>query len=374
MLFLKKLQLINFRNYAEASLSFSPAVNCFTGTNGSGKTNLLDAIHYLSMTKSYFSATDNQNIRHHEAMLMIQGEFDLNGEQESVLCAIRQGQKKVFKRNQKEYEKLSNHIGTFPVVMIAPTDQELITEGSEIRRRFIDGIISQSDHIYLDNLIRYNQVISQRNSLLKQANSRGFADWSAISVWDDQLAHYGQKIFEKRKEFIQGFEPLFNTLFDAISGNSQSAGVTYESPLHEKTLSEILLQNRSRDLDLQYTSSGTHKDDLTVTLNGFPARKFASQGQQKSLVIALKLAHFNYLCDLGFQRPIILLDDIFDKLDQGRVSRLMELITKEESGQIFITDTHKERVAAIFESMHIPCKLFDVENGVITHSENQSVQ
>ncbi len=374
MLILRKLQLINFRNYADASISFGPAVNCFTGTNGSGKTNLLDAIHYLSMTKSYFSPTDNQNIRHHEAMLMIQGEFELNGEQESVLCAIRQGQKKIFKRNQKEYEKLSNHIGTFPVVMIAPTDQELITEGSEIRRRFIDGIISQSDHIYLDNLIRYNQVISQRNTLLKQANSRGFADWGSISVWDDQLAHYGQKIFEKRKEFIRGFEPHFNALFDAISGTGQSAGVSYESPLQERSLSEILLQNRSRDLDLQYTSSGTHKDDLTVTLNGFPARKFASQGQQKSLVIALKLAHFNYLCELGFQHPIILLDDIFDKLDQGRVSRLMELITKGESGQIFITDTHKERVAAIFESMNIPCKLFDVENGVITLSENQSVQ
>ncbi|MBK9425337.1 MAG: DNA replication/repair protein RecF [Bacteroidia bacterium] len=374
MLILRKLQLINFRNYADASISFGPAVNCFTGTNGSGKTNLLDAIHYLSMTKSYFSPTDNQNIRHHEAMLMIQGEFELNGEQESVLCAIRQGQKKIFKRNQKEYEKLSNHIGTFPVVMIAPTDQELITEGSEIRRRFIDGIISQSDHIYLDNLIRYNQVISQRNTLLKQANSRGFADWGSISVWDDQLAHYGQKIFEKRKEFIRGFEPHFNALFDAISGTGQSAGVSYESPLQDRSLSEILLQNRSRDLDLQYTSSGTHKDDLTVTLNGFPARKFASQGQQKSLVIALKLAHFNYLCELGFQHPIILLDDIFDKLDQGRVSRLMELITKGESGQIFITDTHKERVAAIFESMNIPCKLFDVENGVITLSENQSVQ
>jgi len=374
MLILRKLQLINFRNYADASISFGPAVNCFTGTNGSGKTNLLDAIHYLSMTKSYFSPTDNQNIRHHEAMLMIQGEFELNGEKESVLCSIRQGQKKIFKRNQKEYEKLSNHIGTFPVVMIAPTDQELITEGSEIRRRFIDGIISQSDHIYLDNLIRYNQVISQRNTLLKQANSRGFADWGSISVWDDQLAHYGQKIFEKRKEFIRGFEPHFNALFDAISGTGQSAGVSYESPLQDRSLSEILLQNRSRDLDLQYTSSGTHKDDLTVTLNGFPARKFASQGQQKSLVIALKLAHFNYLCELGFQHPIILLDDIFDKLDQGRVSRLMELITKGESGQIFITDTHKERVAAIFESMNIPCKLFDVENGVITLSENQSVQ
>ncbi|MBK9048227.1 MAG: DNA replication/repair protein RecF [Bacteroidetes bacterium] len=374
MLILRKLQLINFRNYVDASISFGPAVNCFTGTNGSGKTNLLDAIHYLSMTKSYFSPTDNQNIRHHEAMLMIQGEFELNGEKESVLCSIRQGQKKIFKRNQKEYEKLSNHIGTFPVVMIAPTDQELITEGSEIRRRFIDGIISQSDHIYLDNLIRYNQVISQRNTLLKQANSRGFADWGSISVWDDQLAHYGQKIFEKRKEFIRGFEPHFNALFDAISGTGQSAGVSYESPLQDRSLSEILLQNRSRDLDLQYTSSGTHKDDLTVTLNGFPARKFASQGQQKSLVIALKLAHFNYLCELGFQHPIILLDDIFDKLDQGRVSRLMELITKGESGQIFITDTHKERVAAIFESMNIPCKLFDVENGVITLSENQSVQ
>ena len=362
-MYLRKLTLLNFRNYAEATLEFSPTVNCFTGDNGAGKTNLLDAIHYLSMTRSYFSATDTNNIRHAESMMMIQGEFDLDGHPETVMCGVRSGQKKVFKRNQKEYERLSDHIGVFPVVMIAPIDQELITEGSELRRKFMDSIISQADHAYLDDLIRYNQVITQRNSLLKQSGITGLVDSSSLNVWDDQLAYYGQRIYEKRKLFVSGFEPLFNELFAFISGNRQPAGITYESMLHHKDWATLLTENRSKDLDFQYTTVGTHKDDLTVQLNGFPARKFASQGQQKSLVIALKLAHFSYLCKLGFPKPIVLLDDIFDKLDEGKVTRLMELVSRDEFGQLFITDTHRERVAGIFEKLEIPLSIFQAENG-----------
>jgi DNA replication and repair protein RecF len=364
-MYLRKLLVINFRNYQDATLDFSPAVNCFTGVNGSGKTNILDAIHYLSMTKSYFSFSDSHNIRHGDHMLMIQGEFDRDDIVETVLCGIRQGQKKQFKRNQKEYDRLSDHIGEFPVVMIAPTDQELITEGSEIRRKFIDSIISQYDHNYLEDLIRYNQVLSQRNTLLKQAATRGLVDNASLSVWDDRLVYYGERIYEKRKEFISGFEPLFNKLFTYIADSGEIAGITYESQLHEGSFSALLQVNHDKDLDFQYTTHGIHKDDLVFTLKGFNARRYASQGQQKSLVIALKLAHYNYLCKRGFARPIVLLDDIFDKLDEGRVARLMQLVSNGEFGQLFITDTHRDRIQSIFASIKVPVKMFSVQDGTV---------
>jgi len=366
---LRKLTLINFKNYREATIEFNDAVNCFTGKNGSGKTNLLDAIHYLSMTKSYFSSSDTQNILHGEQMFIIQGEFEVDGATESVMCSVRHGQKKQFTRNTEEYDRLSDHIGAFPVVMIAPTDQELITEGSEVRRKFIDSIISQYDHIYLDNLMKYNQVLLQRNSLLKQAALKSFVDWSTFSVWDEQLLFYGDKIFGKRHEFVKGFEPIFNKFFSFISGNNEPAGISYESKLNSDSFQELLFTNRSKDFDFQYTTTGIHKDDLVFTLKGYPVRKFASQGQQKSLVIALKLAQFSYLCNLGFSKPIVLLDDIFDKLDEGRVSRLMELVSNDEFGQLFLTDTHKNRVQEVFSGIKVPLKLFNVDEGITTAQE-----
>jgi len=362
---LQRLHLINFKNYGEVSVEFSPTVNCFTGANGSGKTNLLDAIHYLSMTRSYFHPGDTQNIRHGEQLLFIQGDFNTEGQEESVFCGIKQGQKKQFKRNQQEYDKLSDHIGAFPVVMIAPTDQELITEGSEVRRKFIDSIISQYDHDYLNSLFKYNHIIQQRNSLLKQSAIRGFTDWSAFSVWDEQLLLYGEKIHEKRKEFISGFQPLFNSLFTFISGSDETATIVYESRLNDHSFAELLISSQSKDLNLQYTTSGIHKDDLIFNLRGFPAKKYASQGQQKSLVIALKLAHFKFLCNKGFSKPIVLLDDIFDKLDEGRVLRLMEWISRDGFGQLFITDSHKDRVAKVFNEIQVPIRLFKVSEDVV---------
>ena len=364
-MFLQRLHLINFKNYGEVSIDFNPTVNCFTGSNGSGKTNLLDAIHYLSMTRSYFHPGDTQNIRHGEQMLFIQGDFNFDGLEESVFCGIKQGQKKQFKRNQKEYDKLSDHIGAFPVVMIAPTDQELITEGSEIRRKFMDSIISQYDHDYLNSLIRYNQVLQQRNSVLKQSAAKGFIDWAAISVWDEQLIHYGDKIHAKRKEFITGFQPLFNSLFNFISGSNETATIVYESRLNDLSFAELLISCQTKDLNLQYTTGGIHKDDLQFNLKGFPAKKFASQGQQKSLVIALKLAHYKFLCNLGFSKPIVLLDDIFDKLDEGRILRLMDWISRDGFGQLFITDSHKDRVAKVFNEINIPIKLFNVSDDTV---------
>lgn len=373
-MFLQRLHLINFKNYGEVSIDFSPTVNCFNGANGSGKTNLLDAIHYLSMTRSYFHAGDTQNIRHGEQMLFIQGDFNFGGLEESVFCGIKLGQKKQFKRNQKEYDRLSDHIGAFPVVMIAPTDQELITEGSEVRRKFIDSIISQYDHNYLNALIRYNQVLQQRNSLLKQSAGKGFVDWSAFAVWDEQLALYGEQIFTKRREFIEGFQPLFNSLFNFISGSDETASIIYESRLHNQPYMDLLHACRSKDIDLEYTTGGIHKDDLQLNLKNYPAKKYASQGQQKSLVIAMKLAHYRFLCNMGFSKPIVLLDDVFDKLDEGRVQRLMEWISRDGFGQLFITDSHKDRVARVFNAIQVPVKLFAVLNDSVNEESIPSLQ
>jgi DNA replication and repair protein RecF len=361
-MYLQRLHLINFKNYTEVAVEFSPTVNCLTGFNGCGKTNLLDAIHYLSMTRSYFHPGDNQNIRHGEQMLFIQGDFDLDGVKDSVFCGIRQGQKKQFRRNQEEYERLSDHIGAFPVVMIAPTDQELITEGSENRRKFMDSIISQYDHEYLESLIRYNQVLQQRNSLLKQAAAGGFIDWSSFSVWDEQLVVYGKKIFQVRKDFISGFQPIFYDLFNFISGTGEAAEIHYESQLMLQPFHELLHSGRSKDLDFQYTTSGIHKDDLVFNIKGFSAKKYASQGQQKSFVVALKLAHFSFLSSRGFPKPMVLLDDIFDKLDEGRVRRLMEWVSRDGFGQLFITDAHRDRVSRVFSEIQVPVRMFTVDN------------
>jgi DNA replication and repair protein RecF len=373
-MFLDKLTVINFKNYSEATLQFDHSVNCFIGTNGSGKTNLLDAIHYLSMTKSYFTSSDSQNIRHDEAMFIIQGEFERNDYRDSVMCSVRNGQKKQFKLNGEEYERLSDHIGAFPVVMIAPTDHELITEGSGIRRKFIDSIISQYDHEYLERLIRYNQVLLQRNTLLKQAAQRGTVTWGHFAVWDEQLIILGQKIHEKRKEFLKGFEPLFNRLYAFITDSAETVSVLYESQLSESSFDHLMNESRSRDFDQQFTTTGIHKDDLTFLINGYPVRKFASQGQQRSYVVALKLAQFSYLCDLGFTRPIVLLDDIFDKLDSGRVAKLMKLVSGSEFGQLFITDTHKERMMEALGGIAVSFRIFDVVNGNVATSTQQEVE
>lgn len=364
-MFLRKLALLNFKNYREATLEFHPSVNFFTGLNGSGKTNLLDAIHYLSMTKSYFNSADSQNIQQGEPFFMVQGEFDVDGTAELLMCSVKSGQKKQFKRNRNDYERLSDHIGAFPVVMIAPTDQELLTGGSELRRRFADSIIAQFDHVYLDDLIRYNQILLQRNTLLKQMSAKGLVNWNSLSVWDEQLAVYGEKIHKTRKAFIEGFNPIFLDLFHFVSGNNDVVSLTYESQYNEGQAESLLRDSRSRDIELQYTSTGIHKDDIQIKIKGFPARKYASQGQQKSIVIALKLAHYSYLRSRGFSKPIVLLDDIMDKLDENRVERLMELVSRDEFGQLFITDSHTQRLPLIFDRIGISYRHFRVSDGMV---------
>ncbi len=356
---------MNFKNYPQAELELSPRVNCFAGNNGSGKTNLLDAIHYLSFCKSFLNAIDSQNILGNEAFFVVQGSF-ANGEgTDEVFCSQKRNVKKSFKKNKKEYARLADHIGLFPAVIISPADGELVTGGSEERRRFIDSVISQYDKQYLDFLIKYNQVLSQRNALLKQiAEGKAFPE-EELQAWDVRLIGLGEYIFEKRKEFIDGFLPSFKMYFRYISGPKEEASLAYNSQLFKGKFEKLLDAAFKRDVALEFTSVGIHKDDLEFQVNGFPAKKFGSQGQQKSFLIALKLAEFDFIKRIKGVTPLLLLDDIYDKLDESRVKKLMELISGSNFGQIFITDTHEERIKKLFKEIDTEFRLFRITNGTI---------
>jgi DNA replication and repair protein RecF len=360
---LRHLSLINFKNYASADLDFSAGANAFVGDNGSGKTNLLDAIHYLSLCKSYFNPADNQNILHGSDFMLLQGTYELNGEEEQIHCGLKRNQRKVFKRNNKEYERLADHIGLLPVVMISPIDSMLITEGSEDRRKFIDSIISQYDKRYLDDLISYNKAIAHRNALLKQfSQSRSF-DRTSLEIWDEQLVPLAEKIFIKRHEFIARFSPIFMKHYNFISNDMEQVSVVYESHLESGNFSATLRDALEKDRIMNYTTVGIHKDDLVFTLGDYPAKRFASQGQQKSFLISLKLAQFQFIKEIKGVKPILLLDDIFDKLDDSRVKRLMELVSHDNFGQLFISDAHPDRVAKIFDDIGMGIRVFEVEGG-----------
>lgn len=360
-MFLKKINLLNFKNYPETSLELDPGVNAILGANGEGKTNLLDAIHYLSMCKSYFNPIDAQNIRFGEDFFMIQGSFEMEGTVENISCGLKRNQKKIFKRNQKDYDRLSDHIGLLPVVMISPTDTVLITEGSEERRKFLDSIISQFDKNYLEDLINYSRVLSQRNAYLKHAAlSRSF-DIDSLLIWDEKMIPLAEQIYAVRKKFLEELIPIFRKFYNIISGEKEKIDIRYESHLAEGDFRNTLNTSREKDRVLQYSGVGIHKDDLSFLINDVAVRRYASQGQQKSFLIALKLAQFDFISkEKGF-RPILLLDDIFDKLDENRVSRLMELVCKDDFGQLIITDSHHERLKNIFTGLgiHLPVFLVD---------------
>lgn len=365
---LKKLSLLNFKNYREAGIDFDEGVNAFVGGNGEGKTNLLDAIHYLSLCKSYFNAIDGQNIKQHEEFFILQGVFDLDGIDENISCGLKRGQKKTFKRNQKEYNRLSEHIGLLPVVMISPTDTNLITDGSEERRKFPDSIISQFDRNFLEDLISYSRALMQRNTYLKRAaQSRSF-DLDALEIWNEQLTNSGVRIHAARQRFIKDLIPIFRYYYNFIAGEKESVDIRYESHLNDGDFKTLLAESTDRDRILQYTSVGPHKDDLIFIINGFPVKRYASQGQQKSFLIALKLAHFNFVSKQKGIKPILLLDDIFDKLDDDRVGKLMELVSQDNFGQIFITDTHPERLLSIFENIGVAIRSFPVKEGEVEMS------
>ena len=362
-MFLKQLSLVNFKNYEELEARFSEKINCFVGNNGEGKTNVLDAIHYLSFCKSFFNTIDSQNIRHNEGFFVIQGYFDKSGEDTEVYCGIKRNQKKVFKRNKREYDRLSEHIGQFPLVMISPSDSELINGSSEVRRKFLDGIISQYDKLYLDKLISYNQVLKQRNALLKHFFENRTFDSETLEVWDEQLMLHGRVILEVRENFLKHFIPLFNSYYQFISNSREEVALRYENSLSERDFKTALLTTLSRDRAVQYTTVGPHKDDLEFTLNGHSLKRFASQGQQKSYLLALKLAQFEFIKDQKHTKPLLLLDDVYDKLDETRFAKLLEMVSSGKFGQVFITDTHPDRMNDLLNQKNIEHKIFLVKDG-----------
>jgi DNA replication and repair protein RecF len=357
-MYLRQLSLINFKNYAEFETTFSEKVNCFVGDNGMGKTNLLDAIHYLSFCKSFFNPVDSQNIRHNEGFFVIKGQFDKWGEESEVYCGIKRQHKKVFKKNKKEYDRLSEHIGQFPLVMISPSDTELVHGSSELRRKFLDGIISQYDKFYLEKLIEYNQALRQRNALLKVfAENRAF-DSESLDIWDEQLALHGSAILERRTQFLAEFIPLFNQHYKFISDQKEEVSLQYNDSLGGGGFKTALMTSLSRDRAAQHTTVGPHKDELEFKLGGHSLKKFASQGQQKSYLLALKLAQFEFIKLRKNTKPLLLLDDVYDKLDETRFTRLLELVSSDNFGQVFITDTHPARMNELLNQKQIEHKIF----------------
>lgn len=349
-MFLKKLSLINYKNFSQRDFSFDDKINCFVGENGVGKTNALDAIYHLALGKSYFNPLANQNIKHGTDFFMIEGLFMKDFKEEKVVCSLKKGNKKMMKHNGKIYDKLSDHIGFLPLVIISPSDRDLIIEGSDIRRKFIDGVIAQSDKSYLNQLIAYNKILSQRNALLKYFALNNTFDSETLEIYNLQLRELSQPIYQKRSEFIEIFTPIFTEQYKSISNDKEQVSIQYKSQLQEGDIMALFESNLHRDRVLQYTGVGIHKDDLKFKLNGYPIKKFGSQGQQKSFLIALKLAQFSFMKAKAKTTPILLLDDIFDKLDDQRVAHLIQLVNQDSFGQIFISDTHKERTEKVIKN------------------------
>ena len=358
--YLKKISIINYKNIVDKEYNLDPKINCFVGNNGVGKTNILDSIYHLALGKSYFNLRNDQLINKNEDFMVIDGLFDLNGKKENIICSIKRGDKKNLKRNGKTYKKFSNHIGLIPVVLISPYDNDLINEGSSERRKFIDSVISQNNKEYLINLIAYSRVIQNRNSLLKQYNKSVDFDLDTIKIYDDQIIKLSEPIFMARKNFFNDFKDLVIEKYDQISENQEKISIEYKSDLFDSEIKNLIENSFQKDVILQYTSSGIHKDDFIFNLDGSRIKKFGSQGQQKSFLIALKLAQFEYLKNKTGNSPILLLDDIFDKLDLIRVKRIVEIVNSTNFGQLFLSDTDRERIEKVLSSLNLSSKIFDV--------------
>ncbi|TSA24408.1 MAG: DNA replication/repair protein RecF [Bacteroidetes bacterium] len=358
---LHKITLHNFKNYQEAEFTFSGKINCFVGNNGVGKTNLLDAIHYLSFCKSYFNPSDAQNIRHDADFFAIHGSYyRQNDTSEQLQCIQKRNQRKRFLYNKKEYERLADHIGRFPLVMVSPSDRDLINDGSELRRRYIDSVISQFDKLYLDDLINYNKALFQRNVLLKSFAERRTFDADTLEIWSTQMIVLGSKLFQRRRDFLREFAPLFQHYYRFISGSKEQVDLIYQSQLLDGPFSDLMNQALERDRAALFSTTGIHKDDLEFLMDGYPVKRYGSQGQQKSFVIAIKLAQFEYTRKINGFKPILLLDDIFDKLDDHRVQQLITLVSENSFGQVFITGTQEEHIRQIFEPLAIEHRIFRI--------------
>jgi len=361
---LKKLSLINYKNFEQLSLEFDSKINCFVGKNGIGKTNIIDAIYHLAFGKSYFNPITSQNITHGEEFFMLEGDF-INGEKsEKIITSFKKGQRKLMKRNGKEYEKISDHIGTIPLVIISPTDRDLILEGSDTRRKFMDGVISQGDKLYLNTLLKYNKVLSQRNALLKYFAANRTYDETSLEVYDDQIVELGKVIYEKREEFIEEFKPILQKRYQEISNSREKISLTYKSQFNEESFENILKSGLKADLQRQFSNYGTHKDDLIFKIKSHSVKKYGSQGQQKSYLIALKFAQYDFLKSHYGVKPILLLDDIFDKLDEDRVSQIVKMVTDDELGQMCISDTHPDRTEEVVKKNATHYKMINLEDEI----------
>ena len=357
---IKNISITQFKNYQLESFSFTERVIGICGLNGKGKTNLLDAVYYCCFTKSYFTKTDALTVQFNKDGFRLEGFFNNGGKEQKLLCINRGTGKKELLLNEVPYEKMSRHIGKFPAVMVAPDDIELITGGSEERRRFIDTVISQMDAVYLAQLIQYNKVLQQRNSLLKRFAEQGKTDWPLLEVLDEQLVEPGKFIYEVRKKFTVGLIPLVQQFYRQIAGNNETVTLQYESQLNGGDFEMVLNQYRQKDFILQRSNGGVHKDDLSMLLNGNNFKNTASQGQRKSLLFALKLAEFELLkTNKGFA-PLLFLDDVFEKLDDKRMQQLLQWVCKENTGQVFITDTHKNRLEEAFTSLEIAFQIIEL--------------
>ncbi len=365
-MFLQSLSLVNFKNFEEADIEFSSRINCFVGNNGVGKTNLLDAIHYLCLCKSYFNPVDSQNIRHDQEFSVIQGVFGGNSKPNEIYCGIHHSKNKVFKCNKKEYEKLAHHIGSFPVVMISPQDSSLIMEGSEERRKFLNNVISQYDRTYLEDVMQYNRLLAQRNKILKNFGWTRKFDEEMMEVYDSQMIEPASRIYNSRSVFSEKMIPVFRKYYHQISPDHEEVDLQYQSQLNESGLDVLFKNSREKDRIMQYTTHGIHKDDLVLKLNGYPLKKTGSQGQQKTFLVTLKLAQFDFIREMNSAKPILLLDDVFDKFDELRVRQIIRLVADDHFGQIFISHTDEKKMQSVLGEMHTDYRLFHVENGKIT--------
>lgn len=361
---LKKLSIINYKNIKEASIELSPKINCLIGSNGMGKTNILDAVYYLSFCKSYISIPDSQIIRHDEDFFVLDGVYENErGEDEVVYCGMKRGSRKHFKRNQKEYKRLSQHIGLIPLIIVSPGDASLIDGGSEARRRLLDVVISQYKPEYIDALNRYNTSLQQRNALLKMEEE---PDESLMCLWEEEMAREGERLYLMRKEFVEELTPIFNRIYNNISGGHEEVTLNYISHCQRGPLLDVIRRDRFRDRAVGYSLHGTHRDDIEMLLGGYPLRREGSQGQNKTFVISLKLAQFDFLRQTASKtQPILLLDDIFDKLDSDRVEKIVNIVSSEQFGQIFVTDTNRDHLDEIMRHSDIDYRIFHIKDGEI---------
>lgn len=357
---LQRLSLTNYKNISAASYTFDARINCFIGKNGVGKSNVLDAIYHLCFGKGYFNPSAIQNIQFERDFFVLDGVFEKQEREEHIICSLKRGAKKTIKRNGKIYDKISAHIGLLPLVIISPSDRDLIIEGSATRRKFIDGVMGQTDKSYLQDLLNYNKAVAQRNALLKYFVANQTFDPTTLEIYNEQLIQLGTQIHQKRVAFLKTFIPIVKSHYKSISEREETIEIEYESDLHQLDFRTLLDQNLTKDRSAQFTTAGPHKEDLNFLIHGQPIKKFGSQGQQKSFLIALKLAQFDFIKAQAGVPPIVLLDDVFDKLDQDRVSLIMQLVERDHFGQIFLSDTHQERTLAALATTQLSYTLFEL--------------